>query len=212
MHIHAEGDATIRIVLDAIEDVQTRLGSQGRRHTMCHIALAHPDDVKRFKSLGVIANGTPLWATNYNGVEVERFNRLYGAKRVEERVLPYGDLIRSGATVTFGADIPGVDIDEIPPLLQLEAAVTRKRPGFPDDPAMVVRQRMSVEEAICAYTINGDYQLRLEDQIGSIEVGKKADLIVLGANLFGVDSEDIHNVPVLLTLMDGKARHDRLQT
>jgi predicted amidohydrolase YtcJ len=112
--------------------------------------------------------------------------------------------------VTFGADIPGVDIDEIPPLFQLETAVTRKRPGFRDDPVMGPRQRMSVEEAIRAYTINGAYQLRLEDQIGSIEVGKQADLVVLGANLFEVDPYDIHRVPVLLTLMDGRARHNKL--
>lgn len=210
MHIHADGDGSVRAVLDAIEDVQTRLGPQGRRHAICHLSLTHPDDVKRFKRLGVVANGTPLWATNYDGVYVEQYNRLFGAERVEQRVYPYGDLVRSGATVTFGADLPGVDIDEIPPLIQLEATVTRKRPGFPDDPPMVARQRISVEEAIRAYTINGAYQLRLEDQIGSIETGKKADLIVLGKNLFEVKPEDIHKTPVLLTLMDGKARYDKL--
>ena len=118
--------------------------------------------------------------------------------------------MRSGATVTFGADIPGVDVDEIPPLYHLEAAVTRKRPGFRDDPALVPRQRIDVAEAIRAYTINGAYQLRLEDKVGSIEVGKLADLIVLGADLFEVDVHDIHRVPVLLTLMDGKATHDKL--
>ena len=183
MHIHADGDGSVRAVLDAIEDVQARLGQQGRRHAICHLSLTHPDDVQRFKRLGIIANGTPLWATNYDGVYVEQYKTLFGSERVEQRVYPYGDLVRSGATVTFGADLPGVDIDEIPPLFQLEATVTRKRPGLPDDPPMVARQRISVEEAIRAYTINGAYQLRLEDQIGSIEVGKKADLIVLGKNL-----------------------------
>ena len=210
MHIHADGDGSVRTVIDAIEDVQRRLGPQGRRHTICHLSLTHPDDVKRFKPLGIIANGTPLWATNYDGVYVEQYRSLFGAQRVEDRLYPYGDLVRSGATVTFGADIPGVDIDEIPALFQLEATVTRKRPGFRNDPTLVPRQRISVEEAIRAYTINGAYQLRLEDQIGSIEVGKKADLIVLGANLFEVDPHDIHRVPVLLTLMDGKARHNTL--
>lgn len=210
MHIHADGDGSVRAVLDAIEDVQARLGQQGRRHAICHLSLTHPDDVQRFKRLGIIANGTPLWATNYDGVYVEQYKTLFGAERVEQRVYPYGDLVRSGATVTFGADLPGVDIDEIPPLFQLEATVTRKRPGFPDDPPMVARQRISVEEAIRAYTINGAYQLRLEDQIGSIEVGKKADLIVLGKNLLEGKLEDIHKTPVLLTLMDGKARYDKL--
>lgn len=210
MHIHADGDGSVRAVLDALEDVQARLGRQGRRHTICHLSLTHPDDVKRFKPLGIIANGTPLWATNYDGVYIEQYRTLFGAERMEERMYPYGDLMRSGATVTFGADLPGVDIDEVPPLFQLEATVTRQRPGFPHDPAMVPRQRISVEEAIRGYTINGAYQLRMEDRIGSIEVGKKADLVVLATSLFEVGPHDIHRVPVLLTLMDGKARHDRL--
>lgn len=211
MHIHADGDGSVRAVLDALEGVQSRLGRQGRRHAVCHLSLTHPDDVARFVTLGIIANGTPLWATNYDGVYVEQYKTLFGAERVEKHVYPYGDLVRSGATVTFGADLPGVDIDEIPPLFQLEATVTRKRPGFPGDPAMVARQAITVEQAIRAYTLDGAYQLRLEDQIGSIEVGKKADLIVLGANLFEVAPEEIHKTPVLLTLMDGKARHDRLK-
>ena len=61
---------------------------------------------------------------------------------------------------------------------------------------------MTVEQAIKAYTINGAYQFRMEDKIGSIEVGKLADLVVLGKNLFEVKPEEIHKVPVLLTLMD----------
>jgi predicted amidohydrolase YtcJ len=210
MHIHADADGSTRVVLDALEDVLTRLGQQGRRHTICHMSLAHPDDVKRFKPLAIIANGTPAWATNYDGVYVEEYKKLFGEKRVEERVYPYGDLVRSGATVTFGADLGGVDIDECPPLYQLEATITRKRPGFRNDPPMVPRQRISVEEAIRCFTINGAYQLRMEDQIGSIEVGKKADLIVLGESLFEVDPHDIHSVPVLLTLMDGKERHNKM--
>ena len=210
MHIHCDADGSTRATLDAIEDVQNRLGRQGRRHTLCHVSLTHPDDVKRFKPLGINVNGTPLWATNYNGAEIERTARMLGKQRVEERLYPYGDLIRSGANFTIGADLPGVDIDEVPPLFQLEAAVTRRRPGFPNDSVLVEHQRMTVEEAIRAYTINGAYQLRMEDKIGSIEVGKLADLVVLGKSLFEAKPEEIHRVPVLLTLMDGKARHDKL--
>lgn len=210
MHIHADGDGSTRIVVDAIEDVQKRLGQQGRRHTICHMSLAHPDDIKRFKSLNIIANGTPAWATNYDGIYVEEYKKLFGEKRVEERVYLYGDMVRSGTVVTFGADLGGVDIDECPSLFQLETTITRQRPGFREDPPLVPRQRITVEEAIRCFTINGAYQLRLENEIGSIEVGKKADLIVLGANLFEIDPHDIHRTPVLLTLMDGKARHDKL--
>lgn len=210
MHIHVDADASTRIVLDAFENVLKRHGPQGRRHTMCHLSLVHPDDVPRFKKLGIIANGTPAWATDYNGVDYDRYQKQLGPRRFEERLLPYGDIVRSGAMVTFGADLGGVDIDEVPPLYQLETAVTRKRPGFPHDRPLVARQRITVEEAIRAYTINGAYQARLEDKVGSIEVGKLADLIVLGANIFEVTPENLHKIPVLLTLMDGKARHDKL--
>lgn len=210
MHVHVDADGGVRIVLDAFESVLKKLGSHGRRHTMCHCSLVHPDDIPRFAELGIIVNGTPAWATDYNGVDYDRYQRQLGAERFEERLLPYGDIYRTGATVTFGADIGGVDIDEVPPLFQIAAAVTRKRPGRPDDRPMVERQRITLEQAVRAYTINGAYQARLENKIGSIEVGKLADLVVLGADIFEVQPEFLHEVPVLLTLMDGKARHDAL--
>jgi len=124
--------------------------------------------------------------------------------------MPYGDLVRSGATFTIGADLGGVDITEIGPLLHLEAAVTRQRPGFPKDNIMVVRQRMSLEDAIKAYTINGAYQLRMEDQIGLIKVVKKADLVFLEKDLFKVPTHTIHSIRVMQTMMDGKVTHSLL--
>ena len=123
-------------------------------------------------------------------------------------MFPYGDLVRSGAVVTFGADLPGVDVDEIPPLIQIEAAMTRKRPGFPQDEAFVPRQRIGLVDALRAYTVNAAYQVRMEHELGSIEVGKRADLVVLGADLFGVAPEDVHSVPVVLTMMDGRVTFD----
>jgi len=204
MHIHADGDGSIRILLDALENVQKRLGKQDRRHTMCHLSLVHPTDLPRFEKLGIVVNGTPLWATDYNGVDHDRYMRKLGAKRFNEELLPYGDLVRSGAKFTIGADLGGVDITEIGPLLHLESAVTRQRPGFPKDNIMVERQRMSLEDALKAYTINGAYQLRMEDQIGSIEVGKKADLVVLEKDLFKIDPYSIHSTKVMQTMMDGR--------
>ncbi len=209
-HAHTDGDATVRIVLNAFENVQKRLGQQGRRHTMCHLSLVHPTDIPRFKKLGIITNGTPLWATDYNGVDYNRYQQRLGAKRFEEEFEPYGDLVRSGATFTIGADLGGVDIPEIAPLLHLEAAVTRQRPGHPDDNIMVKRQRMSLEDALKAYTINGAYQLRMEDQIGSIAVGKKADLVFLEKDLFKVPTHTIHSTKVMQTMMDGKVTHSAL--
>ena len=208
MHIHTDGDGSVRVVLDAIERVQGRLGRGDSRHVICHNTLVHPDDLPRFAKMGVIANVTPLWGTNYNGAYIDIYHDLLGAERVDAESFPYGDLIRSGAVVTYGADIPGVLISEIPPLIQLEAAVTRQRPGFPNDRVFIERQRVTVEEGIRALTYNGAYQLRKETLIGSLEVGKKADLVVLARDLRDVDPHEIHSTPVVMTMMDGRVTHD----
>lgn len=208
MHIHVDADGSARTVLDALERTRDRIGNRETRHTICHNTMVHPDDIPRYRQLGVIANATPLWGTDYDGVYRASYQKRIGGKRIEERLFPYGDLQRAGAVVTYGADIPGVDLPEIAPLIQIEAAVTRKRPGFPDDLPLVPRQRVTVAEAIKNATWNGAFQLRLEDRIGSIEVGKQADLVVLGADLFQVPPERIHAVPVVLTLMDGRPTHD----
>lgn len=204
MHIHVDADGSARAVLDCIDAVQARLGRGESRHTIAHNSMVDPVDVPRYAQMGVIANCTPLWGTDYNGQYADIYANLIGPERVEDRLFPYGDLVRSGAVVTYGADIPGVDIPEIPPLIQIEAAVTRRRPGHPDDLALGPRQRVSVHDALRAYTINGAYALRLDTQVGSIEVGKRADLVVLGEDLFSVPVEQIHAVPVRLTMMDGR--------
>lgn len=208
MHIHVDADGSARTVLDAIEQVQAEIGRGDARHAIAHNTLVAPEDLPRYAAMGVIANCTPLWGTDYHGQYRQIYTELLGAERVEERLFPYGDLVRSGAVVTFGADIPGVDLPEIPPLIQIQAAVTRKRPGFPDDEALVPRQRIDVHDALRAYTINAAYQLRMEHEIGSIEVGKRADLVVLAQDLFQVDADELFTVPVRLTMMDGRITFD----
>lgn len=208
MHIHIDGDGSARVVLDAYERVLRRRGREGRRHVIAHNSMLDPSDIRRYAEMGIIANCTPLWGTDYNGQYRDIYTNLLGADRVEERLLPYGDLVRSGATVTYGSDIPGVDIPEIPPLIQIEALVTRTRPGHPDDRPLVARQRIGLHDALRGYTANGAYQLRLEHRTGSLTAGKAADLTVLGADLFLVDPYEIHAVPVILTMMDGRITHD----
>jgi predicted amidohydrolase YtcJ len=204
MHIHNDGDGSVRVILDAIERVQERLGRGPERHTVCHNPLVHPTDVGRFAELGVIANVTPLWGTDYSGTYIDIYTDLLGSDRVERESYPNGDLVRSGAVVTFGADIPGVLTEEIAPLMHVEAAVTRQRPGHAEDRTFVERQQMTLDQALHAMTINGAYQLRIDDQVGSLEVGKRADLVVLARNLFDLDPHDIHTTAVRMTMMDGR--------
>lgn len=207
MHIHVDADGSARIVLDAYENVLRRRGRDGTRRVIAHNSMVDPVDIPRYAQMGIIANCTPLWGTDYNGQYRDIYTSMLGADRVEERLFPYGDLVRSGATVTYGSDIPGVDIDEGPPLIQIEALLTRKRPGYPDDLPLVARQRIGLHDALRGYTADGAYQLRLEDRAGTLRTGMAADLTVLGADLFRVDPAEIHSVPVILTMMDGRITH-----
>lgn len=212
MHIHVDADGSTRTVLDAYKKVLGRRRAAGHsdnpRHVIAHNSMVDPTDINRYAAMGIIANCTPLWGTDYNGQYREIYTNLLGADRVEERLFPYGDLVRSGAIVTYGSDIPGVDIPEIPPLIQIEALVTRQRPGHPDELPLVPRQRIGLHDALRGYTANGAYQLRIEHRTGTLTAGKAADLTVLGADLFRVDPHEIHAVPVVLTMMDGRITHD----
>lgn len=212
MHIHIDADGSARVVLDAYEQVRRRLGTRSGtyrpRHVLAHNSMVDPVDITRYAPLGLIANCTPLWGTDYNGQYRDIYTRMLGPERVEERLFPYGDLVRSGAVVTYGSDIPGVDIPEIPPLIQIEALLTRQRPGHPEDVPLVARQRIGLHDALRGYTANGAYQLRLEHRTGALRTGMAADLTVLGADLFAIDPHQIHAVPVVLTMMDGRITHD----
>lgn len=208
VHIHIDADGSARNVLDAFERVFARHGRGSLRHTIAHNSLVDPTDIPRYAALGLIANCTPLWGTDYNGLYLDVYADMLGAERMEERLFPYGDLVRSGAVVTYGSDIPGVTIAEIPPLIQVEALLTRQRPGHPDDRPLVPRQRIGLHDALRGYTANGAHQLMLDDRVGSLEAGKAADLVILGADLFRVDPHEIHAVPVVLTMMDGRITFD----
>ena len=209
VHIHACGDAGVRSALDAYEAVQTAHPHLDARNTVCHLEFCHPDDVPRFARLGVTANGTPLWGTDYRGEFLDAYPALVGQERFDRDYCPYGSVVRSGALVTFGGDCPGVEVHEIAPLVQIEAAVTRRRPGRPDDRPAGEHERVSVAEALRCYTINGARALRLEDLTGSLEVGKQADLVALGQSPFDVRAHEIHSIPVRMTMLGGRVTHEQ---
>ena len=130
-----------------------------------------------------------------------------GDGRLRRDYCPYGPVMRTGANVTFGADCPGVEVHEIAPLIQIEAAVTRRRPGRPDDRPMGAHEQVSVADALRAYTVNGAKALRLEHVTGSIEVGKRADLVQLGRSPYEVPHHEIHAIPVVRTMLGGRFTH-----
>lgn len=203
IHVHAIGDRAARIALDNISQVTAENSTWDRRHTLAHLQFVNRSDVSRFARLGVVANMSLQWAQRdaYSVDAVEG----YVAPDVTSRMYPAGELVRSGAVVAAGSDWP---VDPLNPWRQIETAVTRS--GDPDPAAGVYEGRLApaqalgLLDAIRASTLNVAYQLHLNDETGSLRVGKQADLIVLDRNLFQIPAKDISETEVLMTMLGGQ--------
>ncbi|MEZ5291011.1 MAG: amidohydrolase [Vicinamibacterales bacterium] len=198
-HMHAIGDGAIRQGLDAIAAAIQANGARDRRPHIAHIQLFDPADIARFATLGVVANMQPLWAVNDAYIRDLTVPRL-GPER-SQWLYPFGALHRAGARLAGGSDW---SVSSVNPLDAIEVAVTRKAPGAPEDePSWLPEQRLDLETALAAYTSGGAY-VSFEDDSGSLEVGKLADLIVLDRNPFEIPARQIHEARVLWTLLEGR--------
>lgn len=197
VHLHALGSGAVRAGLDAIERAVRLNPPRPRRHHLAHIALIHPDDLPRFAALGVAADIQPLWA--WLDERNREATRVLGPERAA-RLLPFRELFDSGAQVVAGSDWIS---DSMSPLYGIQVALTR-RPPDGSGPAWLPEQRVTLEEMLRAYTLNGAIAAGLGDETGSIEVGKTADLIVLERDLFEVDPMELQDVKVLLTQLQGR--------
>ena len=202
VHVHALGDRAIRETLDAIETVRQQQADSATRYTMTHLEVIDIQDISRFAELGVIAQTSPVWFAyddlGKQFLNEDQFNRYWLV----------GSLKNSGARVTFGSDHPatGLGAFGMYPLLGIEMGMTRQTHGEPD--ALIqppAGERLDIESMIQGYTIEGAYQLRMDDRIGSIEMGKLADFVVLPENLFEVDPYVIHTIKPEAVVMEGQA-------
>jgi len=206
LHIHAIGDRAVRDSLDAVAGARRANGETGGRITLCHVEVVHDDDLGRFADLGVIVQTTPVWHVPPS----EAMAEALGPDRVA-RLERFAPLVRDGVRVTFGSDFPASGtIRGISPMHNIEAGVNRQRFGEPDSEILGGEaQRLDLATLLRGYTLDAAYQLRLEAELGSIEVGKSADLIVLDRNLFETERHDLHAAKVRLTMVDGEIVHER---
>lgn len=207
IHMHAQGDGAVHAGLDAFEQARRHNGPRYPRHTMAHLCLVSPPDLERFKRLGVIANMSPLWSVNdlWEGVMGPK---LFGARSA--RLLPMSALRESRATLVFGSDWP---VTGVAPLAGIETAVTHRYPGGVDpdgkrDRPWHPQGRITLDQAIDAYTRAGAYLTHAEADRGSLAVGKTADLVVLANSPWRSTPLSIHSIPVLMTIFEGRIIHD----
>ena len=200
VHFHALGDGAVRLALDAIEQAREQNGDSDLRHHLSHLQVIHPDDIPRFHELGAVANFQPLWA--YADEYITDLTWPFVSEETARWIYPIKSVIDTGATVAFGSDW---SVSTVDPLPQIETAITRIDAVTNDSVEMNPEQRITLEQAIAAFTISAAFVNHQEQETGSIEVGKLADLVVLDRNLFDIDASEISDAKVLVTLFEGKA-------
>ena len=192
---HAIGDQAIHTLLDIYERVARENGERDRRFRIEHAQHILPDDISRFATLKVIASMQP-----YHAIDDGRWaEKLIGYERAKS-TYAFGSLIDTGAIVAFGSDwfvAPAI------PLQGIYAAVTRATLDDNNPGGWIPEQKISVEEALKAYTIRGAYASYEEGIKGSIEPGKLADFVILNKNLFEIDPSEIRNCSVIRTVVGG---------
>ena len=198
IHFHAIGDAAVRQSLDSLELARQKNGVRDSRHHMSHIQLFDPADIPRLETLNVVANFQPYWAWADKFITELTIPKL-GADR-SKWLYPIRSVLDTGAVVAFGSDW---FVTSGNPLLGIETAITRRDPLTNFSDPFLEDERINLADAIEAYTINSAYVNFIDDETGSIEEGKLADLIVLDNNLFELAPNEISDAQVLLTLLEG---------
>lgn len=200
VHVHAIGDRAIRETLDAMEAARPDAAGRDLRFQIAHAQLIRPEDVPRFRRLGVIANFQPLWAYADSYMKDLTWPAL--RRELWPSLYPMRSLVRSGAVVAFGSDW---SVSSLVPLEGIQVAVTRQSPDEEPSEAMQPEEVIDLPEALAAYTIGAAYAMGLEKETGSIEVGKRADLAVVEKNLFDVPPRRLGQTRIVMTLVDGES-------
>jgi predicted amidohydrolase YtcJ len=203
VHSHAIGDRAVRVALDGYETALRRNGRRGLRHTITHLELVHPDDLRRFARLDVVASMQLQWAIR-NAFTLDSLQPYIGQRRFD-RLYPSRSLARAGALLAGGSDWP---VDRFRPFNQIASAVDRTDP----DPAgdrrpLNAGESLTREQSLRMHTRGSAFQLH-DARSGVVAPGRRADLIVLDRDVTRVSLGDLRDTVVQHTLVAGKVVYD----
>jgi predicted amidohydrolase YtcJ len=193
--IHAIGDRAIRTVLDLFERAERDNGPADRRFRIEHVQHLRPEDAARFAQLGVVASMQP-----YHAIDDGRWaEKELGPVRIQSSYA-WRLLLDHGAVLAFGSDWPVAPLD---PLIGIYAAVTRRTLDGKNTQGWIAQQRITVAEAVHAYTVGAAFAEHQEQVKGALEPGKLADLVVLSDDIFRIPPAELDKVRVYMTVFDG---------
>jgi hypothetical protein len=195
---HANGDKAIEMYLDIMEEAQAKYPRKDPRNRDIHCTVVNPEIVERIKRLGIL----PTIFGPYPYYHGDKIIPAFGEKRLEW-MFAARSFLDAGVKVTAHSDHSAAPF---PPLMGIHALVNRKtKAGRPIGQS----QKISVIEALKLYTINAAYQSFDDDKQGSIEVGKYADMVVLGEDILTAPPETIMDIPIDMTIIEGKIVYER---
>ncbi|UCF20226.1 MAG: amidohydrolase [Gemmatimonadota bacterium] len=199
--VHAIGDLAVDTLLDWYEWAIESNGRRDRRFRMIHAQVVEQDDFQRFGELGIIAEVQP-----YHAIDDMRWMEQRIGRERARGAYAFRSLLEGGAILSFGSDWPGTNAAWYPakPLLGIYAAVTRMTLDGEPDGGWFPEERIDVETAIRAYTLNNAFAAGEEEEKGSVRVGKLADFTVLDRDLTRISPQEIKDVRVLATIVGGR--------
>ena len=202
--VHAIGDRAISLLLDIFQRVAAEHGPRDRRFRIEHAQHIHPDDVGRFAELDVIPSMQP-----YHAIDDGRWaDKVIGEQRART-TYAFASLLDAGAGVAFGSDWP---VAPPTPLEGIYAAVTRRTLDGAHPEGWVPAQKITVEQALTAYTTGAARAAFDEDRLGSLAPGKLADFVVLDRDITRIAPEEIRTARVLATVVAGEVVHAAAET
>jgi len=194
--IHAIGDKANHTILDIMEKVIAGNGERDRRWRVEHAQHLLPEDIERFARLGIIASVQP-----YHAIDDGRWAESKIGRERCRATYAFQSLLEGGTVLACGSDWTVAPLD---PLSGIYAAVTRRTLDGKHPEGWFPEQKISLEEAIKGYTLNGAFAEFSEASKGSIEAGKLADLVILTRNIFAVSPEEIVDAKAKMTIFNGE--------
>jgi predicted amidohydrolase YtcJ len=202
VHVHAMGDGTIRLVIDALESMKKANGDSGTHHKVAHNTMLSIEDIPRIAALNDvnIDFSPPIWYPHAGATP--GLNAAVGKERTS-KIYPIKTALQSGMSVGQGAD--WLTANPTPdPFIAIESMITRSNPFDETMPGQInPAEAITLEQAVYITTLGGAEVLGVEDKLGSIAVGKFADMIVLDQNLFDIEVTEIYGTKVISTIVDG---------
>ena len=200
VNIHAIGDRSNAVILDYYGSLDEANGARDRRFRIEHAQHLRQEDIPRFGKLKVVASMQPMHVYDDGKWAGKRIGpaRLKGT-------YAFRTLLDTGAVLAFGSDSPVANLNA---LFGIYAAVTRQTSDLKNPTGWVPEQKITVDEAVRAFTWGSAYAEFQDDEKGTLEVGKLADFVILSADIFTIDASKIREVKVLTTVVDGKVVFD----